>query len=300
MQIVKTWEELTPLLEGNTTGRVALARKKSASQLHTGHVSLINYAKTNYDICLVSFWNPIEFIYWFYPDESIVEALNDTVWDSTGCLDWCEINGADIVILPDDGYTATYMYGYDKVIAKSQVDALWESRGYPEINTDEMYRYTRATKAMMMYLNWKAYDRPTNYTYIDTWKDGCGRFVLNDHINQINPGMFDMLDPVVNPDGLYYSTASETYTQDEIDLVKGIPGVVDNVGYNDTTALQQALVSTLDPNGTYEFDPYRIHVTYGGIVGEANDLIEVFYILGSYPNGKERADMYPILKLNVR
>ena len=109
-----------------------------------------------------------------------------------------------------------------------------------------------------------------------------------------------MLDPVVNPDGLYYSTASETYTQDEIDLVKGIPGVVDSFGYSDPGLLQTELKTQLDPSGTYEFDPYRIHVTYGGIVGEANDFIEIFYTMGTYPSGKARSDMYPIRKLNVR
>jgi len=297
MQIVKTWDELNPLIAGQTVGNIALARKKSAAQLHAGHLSLVEYTKSNFDVCLVSFWDPVEFIYWFYTEQNIVEDLEDTVWDSTGCLDWCLSNGVDVVILPDAGYTDIFMNGYDKVTGKSNVATIWAQRGYPEVTDEASYNYFRSPKSIMMYIDWQ--DKPAGFTYINTWKDGCSRYVLEDHLNRIRSDYYLLLDPVVNPDGIYYSSASETYNQDEIDLVTAIPGVVDSVGYDDTTALIEALLE-LDPGGTLQFDPYRIHVTYGGIVGEANDFIEIFYSLGTYPSGKVRADMYPIRKLNVR
>jgi len=295
MQIVKTMEDLYTAIGSQTVGCTAIDKKSNASNLHAGHLDLINYAKANYDISLVSFWDGIELIYYFYPEQRIADDITQ-VWDSTGCYAWCEANGVDIVMSPDLGYTATYLHDYDKYISIANTQALWLQRGYPVIEGDGD-SYFNSAKAVMAYLDWDP--KTSGWSYLNTWKDGCSRYVLADHLNRVREDYYVLLDPIKNSDGLYYSTLSQDMSQGEIDIAVQIPDVVDSVGYSDEYVLQEAL-RDLDPGGTFNFEPYRIHVTYGGIVGEANDFIEVFYSFGNYPSGKSRADIYPIRKLNVR
>jgi hypothetical protein len=219
-----------------------------------------------------------------------------TSWDSTGCYDWCETNGVDYIFDPDPGYTKQYFdsVGIDTTSSSiyNWVDSIWSSNNYFTHELDEnksLYLGMLRAKSFVI----AQYNKNTlNTNYVFTWKDGIPYFVMADYINNSTSENCVLLDPIKAPDGIYYSSSYPFYTQYQKDVILQFESTVDSVGYDDTTALINAL-QDLDTQDEFLFR--RIDVTYGGIVGEANDYIKIFYLVDG-----TLLDSYPIYKKGVR
>lgn len=299
MQVLKTREELEAIFADTTTsiGYVSLAQKTTADNLHAGHEHLVDYAKANFDVSVVSFWDTLELVYEFYK----VSYLNYEIglpWDSTGCLAWCEAHDVDYVIMPDIGYSSEYIdsLGIDmtSTAVYEWVNNVWAENNYnaydPTPNDASLYTATISAKTFTILQARKNY---LNNTFVGSWKDGFPRFTISDYINRFTPESFVILDPIKTPDDLYYSSGYFQLTQPQKDIIKQFEGVVDTVGYADTTALIIAL-QELDPEGAEGLLIRRIDKIIGGVVGEANDFINIQYSMSNYP------DAYPIYKKGVR
>jgi hypothetical protein len=103
-----------------------------------------------------------------------------------------------------------------------------------------------------------------------------------------------LLEPVKTPDNLYYSSNYFSMTDEQKAIVKQFPTIVDSVGYSDVDVLSSALTD-LDVDGIQNLIIYRIDITEGGVVGDGNDFINIFYRFGN-----EIVDSYPIYKQGVR
>lgn len=300
MQILKTRDELEALFIDTTTsiGYVSLAQKTSASSLHPGHEALIQYAKDNFDVVVVSFWETLELVYEFYKTQNIQDSIG-TPWDSTGCLAWCEAQGVDYVMNPDVGYSKTYVEskGIDTTSSAifEWVDGVWADNNYqaylPEPDNASLYTATISAKTfIILQATNKNY---LNNTFIGSWKDGFPRFTITDFVNKYTPETFTMLDPIKTPDDLYYSSGYFLLTEAQKNIIKQFESVVDSVGYSDTSALIVAL-QALDPGSAEGLLVRRVDLIIGGVVGEANDFINIQYNMSGYP------DSYPIYKKGVR
>lgn len=299
MQILKTREELEALFVDSTTsvGYVSLAQKTTANSLHPGHESLIQYSKDNFDVTVVSFWETLELVYEFYKVSNIRDAIG-APWDSTGCLAWCEAQGVDYVLNPEVGYSKIYIdsKGIDttSLTTFEWVNDVWVQNNYqeflPEPDNASLYTATISAKTFIIMQENKNY---FNNTFVGSWKDGFPRFTITDYINKYTPESFVMLDPIKTPDDLYYSSGYFLLTETQKNIIKQFEGVVDTVGYSDTTALIQAL-QALDPGGTEGLLIRRVDLILGGVVGEENDFVNIQYNMSDYP------DSYPIYKKGVR
>jgi hypothetical protein len=299
MEILNTREELEALFADSTEafGYINIDRKSSASTLHAGHEALITYSKTLHGKTVVSFWNGIELIYHIFGGDYFLNDIGNA-WDSTGCLAWCEAQGVDYVLLPDDWYSTQYLT--DLGILDSTglevyelVDGIWNTNGYadhePTPTDASLYNTTLRAKTFVILQNYKT---QLNCHFISSWKDGEPRFTVSDYINNHSTELYHLIDPIKTPDNLYYSTAYFGYTQDQKDLLLQIETTVDSVGYSDTTALTVALEAL--NTGTENFSVIRIDVNIGGVVGAANDFISIKYLMDGV------TDSYPIYKKGVR
>jgi hypothetical protein len=297
MQILKTMDELVVAVGDNTFGWLAFDKKQSASVLHPGHEYLVSYSKANFDLTIINFWEMIELMYSLYKLPYLVDKIN-LPWDSTGCLAWCEAQGVDFVFLPDPGYSQQYFLenGVDgtSMAIYEYIEQVWYDHNYMDFlptPTDASKYNTMIRSKTFVAVN---HLKPImNTRYISTWKDGEPRFTMADYITRDSTSeIYVLLDPVITPDGLYYSSGYFSYTEAQKDLLKQIDGVVDSIGYSDTTALTVALTEL--NTGAENFVVNRIDVLIGGVVGEANDFIDVKYIMDGYP------DSYPVYKKGVR
>lgn len=298
MQILKTRQELEALFVDTTTsvGYVPLGQKVTASSLHPGHEDLVAYAKANFDVTVVSFWDIFELVYEFYKVGYIQPEIGQP-WDSTGCLAWCEAQGVDYVLVPDAGYSAEYLdsIGVDTTgtAIYNMVDTIWKQNSYsfydPTPTDASLHTASLSAKTFVILQNIKTH---FNNTFVGSWKDGFPRFTITDYVNNYTPETYTMLDPIKTPDGIYYSSAYFLLTEAQKDIIKQFEGVVDTVGYSDTTALISAL-QALDTTGEGLFIR-RIDTIIGGVVGEANDFINIQYNMSTHP------DAYPIYKKGVR
>jgi len=292
MQIIKTRPELEAAVGLNSVGYTGLSRKTSGDELHPGHANLIQFAKSNYDLSVVSFWDALELVYEFYDHEYFLDNIG-MPWDSTGVLAWCEAQGVDYVLLPDQGYSAEYVasLGIDKSAAKSMVNQIWSSNNYPTYNFDtqvSQYNNMILAKTFVIMQNYK---NQFNNIFVSSWKDGFPKFTNHDYVKYYTTEDSVLLAPIKSPDGLYYSSNYPYYTEDQKNLIKQIEGVVNNVGYADTNVLLAALN---DLNTDEGFEAYRVDITYGGVVGAANDFLNIMFTVEG--NG----DTYPIYKKGVR
>jgi hypothetical protein len=299
MQILKTREELEALFVDTTTsvGYVSLGQKITASSLHPGHEDLVAYAKTNFDVTVVSFWDIFELVYQVYRLPYLFYETG-LPWDSTGCIEWCEVQGADYVLIPDNDYSAQYIQsvGIDGTNTEfyDLVNGIWQENSYisyePTPTDASLYTATMSAKTFVMMQNVKNH---FNNTFIGSWKDGFPRFTITDYVNRYTPEAYIMIDPIKTPDGIYYSSGYFRLTEAQKDIIKQFEGIVDAIGYQDTTALIVAL-QDLDPNGDEGLLVRRIDTIIGGVVGEANDFVNIQYSMSNYP------DAYPIYKKGVR
>lgn len=295
MQILTTRPELEAAVGSSSVGYVSLSQKNTAQSLHPGHEYLVNYSKANYDLTVVSFWETMELMYEIYGNSFFLNEVG-LPWDSTGCLAWCETMGVDYVLLPEIGYSKTYMdsVGIDTTDTTlyTTIDQIWADNNYPayEPTPDDasMFSSTIRAKVFVMLQNYKT---PFNNHFIASWKDGYPRFTMAHYVNNYTTEHFELLDPVKTPDDLYYSSSYFVFTEAQKDIIKQFETVVDTVGYSDTTALTIAL-NDLDTG--VGFEVRRIDLTLGGVVGAANDFINIQFRMGSYP------DAYPIYKKGVR
>lgn len=299
MQVLKTREELEAIFADTTAafGYINIDRKVSASSLHAGHEALITYSKSMHGKTVVSFWNGVELIYSIYGGDYFLNNIGNA-WDSTGCLAWCEAQGVDYVLVPDDWYSTEYLdnlgvFDTTGLEFYQLVDSIWGDNGYIThalTPTDaSLYNTTLRAKTFIGLQNYKT---QLNCHFISSWKDGEPRFTVSDYVNNHSTEMYHLIDPIKTPDNLYYSKAYFGYTQDQKDLILQIEDTVDAVGYSDTTALTVALEAL--NTGTENFTVQRIDVTIGGVVGAANDFISIKYLM----NGV--FDSYPIYKKGVR
>jgi len=300
MQIFNTRDELEAAIGTDTYGSIAIIKKDDAAKLHAGHESLVAYSKSNFDKTVVTFWEVLSTVHYVYK-VAYLEDTYDQPWDSTGCLNWCEVQGVDYVLLPDPGYSEVYLESKGVFIDGTStmifdwVDQIWQENNYPEYEPTEMdaskYTTTLKTKTCIILQYNKA---PLNMNYVQTWKDGESIFIAADYVNSYMPDndAYIVLDPIKNADGIYYSNRSSSYSQAQIDLLLQIDGVVNSVGYSDTTAL---IVALNDLNtGAENFDVYRIDVTIGGVAGDVNDFINVLFTI------EGNTDSWPIYKKGVR
>jgi len=298
MQIFKTRPELEAAVGTDTVGWIAISKKIDASTLHAGHENLISYSKTNFDVTVVNFWETLNAMYELYK-LPYLEPEIDKAWDSTGCLNWCEVQGVDYILLPDPGYIKEYFdsKGIDttSTVIYDWVDQIWFDNNYgeylPEPNDASKYNTTIRMKSAVVMQKDKY---PLNMTYVASWKDGEPVFTFADYVNKYLPDndAYDVRDPLKTPDGLYYSSAYFQYTQPQKDLLLQVDGVVDSVGYSDTTALTVALEAL--NTGVEDFTVNRIDVTIGGVAGNDNDFISIYFTMGSLN------DRWPIYKKGVR
>lgn len=299
MEILKTREELEAIFADSTTtfGYINIDRKVSASTLHAGHEAIIAYSKSNFDKTVVSFWNGLELIYKIYGHDYFLNDIGNA-WDSTGCLAWCEAQGVDYVLYPDDWYSTQYLT--DVGILDSTglemyelVDGIWWENDYikhtPTPTDASLFNTTLRAKTFVMLQNYKT---PLNCTFVSSWKDGEPRFTIGDYVNNHTTESYHLIDPIKTPDNLYYSSAYFNYTQDQKDLLLQIESTVDSVGYSDTTSLTVALEDL--NTGSENFTVQRIDITVGGVVGAANDFISIKYLMDG------ASDLYPIYKKGVR
>lgn len=302
MHIVKTLDEVYSFLDSTTTlGWISIQRKSSVSKLHAGHEYVVNYSKANFDITAVNFWEAEEGMHYIYKSD-IFENTYGQPWDSTGCIDWCEQKGVDIVMIPDSGYTQEYLIDAGINIDSTGfeiynwVEDLWNDRNYEayEPTLDDASRFSQTTRAKTIaILQYAEREKQIYKNRISTWKDGSYKFIVADFIHNFLPVTDDfiMLEPIKAPDGVYYSSSYNEYSEAEKNAIVQIPTIVDSVGYDDTTALIVALNAMGESVG---LNVYRVDVVIGGVVGENNDFIEVFY------NIDTKLDSYPILKEGVR
>jgi len=294
MQILKTREELENAVGTSSFGWVSMSRKQGAD-IHPGHEALITYSNTNFDLTVVNYWNSLELVYALFGGERFLDEIGNA-WDSTGCYNWCEAHGVDYVISPDVGYSSIYLQSMgidtvsDVMSARRWVDAVWEDNNYLayEATKSQMSQYNSmlGCKTRVIIQNWKTH---LNCTCISSWKDGWPIFTACDYITKYTPENYIILDPIKSPDGLYYSSNYNIYTEAQKNAIKQIDAVVDTVGYDDTTALISAI------NNIGEgLEAYRIDVAYGGVVGEANDFINVLFTI------EGNTDSWPIYKKGVR
>jgi len=299
MQILKTRPELESAIGSASFGYIGMQRKKASDVLHAGHEALISYSKANFDITVVNFWDPLEMIYSLYGGDYFLNEIGQA-WDSTGCLTWCEAQGVDYVLMPDDWYSTQYLQQLGIDTSNSEiytlVDTIWTENNYadykPGAVDSSLYNTTLRAKTFVLLQNYK---NKLNCTFVSSWKDGEPRFTLNDYIKNHSTEDYHLIDPVKTPDGLYYSSAYFQYTQAQKDLLLQVESVVDSVGYSDTTALISALEAL--NTGSEDFEISRLDITYGNVshvVGENNDFIRILYTMGSL------VDAYPIYKKGVR
>lgn len=293
MQIVKTYEEAVAAIGANTCGYIALSKKVSGDELHDGHASLVSYSKANYDLTMIGFWDTGEFMNYLFPENSIWDEMSQPVWDSTGCGQWCVVQGVDIVFVPEPGYTETWFEGNDMEAIVQTIENIWATEGYPSVavQDDNPSEFNTMQLAQGMCISDYIHnDRP--WSHVNTWKDGHMRFTVKDFATKYAiPLVYEVLDPVTCPqDGLYYSSAHYEYTQDQKDNINLIPGIVDTTGYANIQVLIDE-INQIDPGNLV---CYRIQVTEGGVVGAANDFVSVYFKYG------ELADVYPFYKEGVR
>lgn len=297
MQIFKTRQELEAAVGSQSIGHIAFGEKSSASLLHQGHIDLIDYSKANFDKTLAVFWNTLELVYELYGNSFFLNEIGNA-WDSTGCIDWCEAQGIDYVLIPDVGYSHSYLQ-YAGIIDSTAmpyylfVDGVWGQNNYiayePTPTDVSQFCLTLKAKTFVILQNWKKH---YNNTFVSCWKDGYPTFTMAHYVNNYTPENYVVLDPIKTPDGLYYSSAYPSYTADQKTLLLQVESVVDSVGYDDSTALIYALEDL--NTGSENFSVQRVDVMYGGVVGAANDFINIVYTMGSLK------DTYPIYKKGVR
>lgn len=295
MEIVTTREELTEALGTTPFGFVSIARKSDALQLHEGHAHLVNYSKANYDKTVVNFWHGLELLYALYGIDYFGDDTG-AVWDEPGCLAWFDGLGVDYAFVPAVGYSTTYLtqlgiqLNFQDPVVHAWVEQVWQENSYPNnqgtIVDRSLYNTTLRAKAFVIMQHYK---NKLNQTCIATWKDGYPLFTMAHYVNNHTTENFALLDPIRDSNGIYYSSEYFSYNQDEIDVIKQFEGVVNRVGYSDENTLRAALMS-LSPMLYVR----RVDTTIGGVVGTANDFINIQYDM----NG--RSDSYPIYKKGVR
>lgn len=274
-----------------TLALVYVSCKNPAELLHEGHAYLVSSAKTVADKVGVVFCVSTLFDSLRNPDYSW-PAFSNAEFDNTGCINWCIDNAVDFYLL----HSSILMQDTINLITpqiSSQVETAWQTEGYPSYpaydstGNNTLYCYYEPVKNWM--LGHVAVPKECKFVY--SWKDGISRFIMKDFAAKYTTSTVELFDPIPDADGIYLSSTL-VLTEDEKDVVKQIPTVVDQVGYSDINLLTQSL-NALDTQ-SLGFNVYRIDVVIGGIVGSSNDFIDVFY---QFPG---KAGSHPIYKRNVR
>lgn len=276
-------------------GMIYISCKNPSELLHEGHSYLISTAKTSFDKIAVIFCVSTLFDSFLYPQYQW-PAFSNAEFDTTGCMNWCVENGIDYYLLNNSVMMQNVITNSVTPELISQVDSIWQAEGYPAypqyndststVTNTEFFYYTMVKTWMIGHLA-----NPKSGTFIYSWKDGVNRFIMKDFAEKYMTSKVELLDPVLDEDGVYLSS-SLTLSEDERNIIKQIPTVVDQVGYSNVEVLKQSL-NALDTQ-SLGFEAYRIDVVIGGIVGTNNDFINVFY---QFPG---KANNYPIYKRNVR
>lgn len=287
MKVLKTRPEIKEVLSaaedvGQRVGHVNIRRKGSSRQLHSGHESLINYCKENFDIVFVSFWNPMESVEVIY-QEATAKEINNILknWDREGCLNWLEEKGIDYVIAPEHGYVAQYtrekLTNIEDV--KRWINQVWEANAYPTHtpNNFSPYIWMLTTKAYALFT---AYKTPFNMTYVTTWKNGEIVFIFKDFLKKYSPKLkMSILDPSFDTEGLFHSSSHMDFTKTQKQVVQQIRRTTIETGYKDKTKLVKALESLDKVNGKYSIGLKILDVciTEGGVVGDSNVFVNITY-----------------------
>jgi hypothetical protein len=284
-------------LDSNSIGIVSIEKKPLASYLHRGHEALVEKAKSICEKVIVYFVTTEVFGLPCFPENPVWKRKKST-FDSKGCFSWAESKGVDVVI----SQTPTqYEILLSKLDLKEQIKwamDLYETEKYPFDNSE------RGELIRQMYYQWfivlRNFDR--QWTHVYCWKDGYRRFFQKHFVEKYTNSKLVLVDPVYTPEGLFYSTIYNILSKKEKDVLSQIPDIMsdkylDSNGNSSSELLLSSLNSIVLDTG---INFYRSEITIGNsergwVVGEKNDLIQVYYAL---PEG--RKDSFIVYKKGVR
>ena len=311
MQIVKKTQELI----FDSTSKVVVVwinKKISAGTLHFGHEALITRAKEIGDKVVVQFTSKSDTGTLLYSWNRFW-AIDNTVYDSTGCINWCISHNVDAVIWTDQDYMTTLFDEVTEINIPAELELInetYEKEKYPGNPADRFHQSTMQGLKSWMVIR-KVFD--TGYTYLYSWKDGYIRFIQKHFSEKYLSSKIEIIDPIIEEGSIYYTSSTLQLTIDQKNIINNITNVVDEVGYNfeetileSTAVIDYSLVDTSSSN-TILLDSLNsqaaqsagiqfvsICVIIGGICGEKNDFITIFFRIDN------NFLKYPIYKRNVR
>jgi hypothetical protein len=311
MQIVKKTQELI----FDSTSKVVVVwinKTISADTFHPGHETLITRAKEIGDKVVVQFTSKSDTGILLYSWNRFW-AIDNTAYDYAGCINWCVSHNVDAVIWTDQDYIPTLFDGMPEIDINAElelINELYEKEKYPGNPADRLHQ-----DIMQVLKTWMAVRKifDTGYTYLYSWKEGYARFVQKHFCEKYLASKIEIIDPIIEEDGIYYSSSTLQLTLDQKNIINNIINVVDEVGYNfeepileSTAVIDYSLVDPPAPNtilldalNSQEAQAAGIQFTsiciiIGGICGEENDFITIFFRIDN------NFLKYPIYKRNVR
>lgn len=267
-----------------TVGYINIRRKMSSTDLHSGHLSLINYSKNNYDLTAVAMTDFYEMVYAIYGYKRAKVAKDGLKnWVRNECIEWLQNNSVDVLYLLYDGFFIDWYNNNRKLVenTKKWVDKIWVENNYPiyeEYGAEQELWMITAKSAMVYYYLEKHFG-----TYqITTWKNGDIVFIY-DHFTKtyIPENNFVIIDPTKNKDDIYYSTSYGNISPTQKSVISQFENVVKNVGYNDKELLKIEL-QKLNIQGKYSIrlEITDITITDNHLVGSDKIFININFKMG--------------------
>lgn len=276
---IKTLEEARAATEGFDTTYFLIQKKKSANELHSGHVNTITEGRKFGNQAMVGFWY-VKGITNFIKGEEVSEEFK--TWDKNACVDWAAQNNIDIVWTPEYQDEINIMSS-NLGNLRDIMDTIWINEKYDRFfkhpKIAEITKYNCLGK-MMSNSGWK-------YTY--SWKNGIDVFILKHFMAKYTKSSAVLLDPIKTVDNLYYSSEYFKFTEQEKEVIAQIEPMIMNFNLSKNIKSLDNSINILGKSINLRVIKLVCHVD-NDVVGSGKKLVELFFgIDGETPKNDKYA-----------
>jgi hypothetical protein len=213
MIVARTVSDMLDAIPTDRTVAQVGFNPKESGGFHAGHVACIQRAKSLAQFVTVTFLDLGICRQLFFDDPPLPVPFEGLFgpfsmpFDETYCLNWCETNGVDAVLLSGGNVLFELMNGRPGSYFRSWVDNAITTEGYDLTKLSEISALYFKCGLITGKLFYDQNYWPKNYI-IGSWIDGYFRFLMK-HFFQKHYGItHDLIDPVARPDGIYYASST--------------------------------------------------------------------------------------------
>jgi len=240
MIVITNFADLKEFIGNQTVVNIPINRKNSGG-FHQGHIDLINQAKPEADISLVSLWSHTDLFNKIRKefDESEDWIIQPSeIWNQQYCEQFCIDNGVDVMFIPPTNWFDVFFAGEDLILLNNQVEQILDNNNLTFPGPD--FKWHVKTFLVMNYI---ANKKISQFYYpktaeIRSIKDGRIILFMKKLADIYFPWNMIIAPISRRPDGLPWDTNLEELNQQEIDMLIDIKSHFDDLFLGNYTVQQ--------------------------------------------------------------